>query len=182
MPQPMTSYSTSLIIYIAIIGIIILFIQPSKNIYSGPASASLWGYGMILIATLGIMFSSFAIISKMENVQTNTFSFIKSLFAHSIPSFVLIGLLTWLIVLNAQYFKDINQGDVANEYSMYSNVSFFLILIQLWIAYDHMQSSMRSDNVNYNSRMLSITYLLTVTNSLVILIMTIILKYFSTDG
>ena len=182
------TYSTSLILFIAVTGIIILFIQPSStSINVGPASASLWGYGMIMMATLGIMFSSFAILSKMEALKTNTSSFVKSLLTQSIPSLLLIGLLTWLIVLNAQYFKPINTGEVASEYSTYSNVSFFLILIQLWIAYNYMQSSMKSssDKIisdSYNNRLLSITYLLTITNSMVILIMNIILKYFSTDG
>jgi hypothetical protein len=174
----------------AFTGVIIKLIQPtSSNINVGPASASIWSYGMIMMATLGIMFSSFAIISKMDTLKTNSVSFVKSLFTQSVPSLLLIGLLTWLIVLNAQYFKNINQGDVATEYSTYSNVSFFLILIQLWIAYDYMQNSMKaktsSENIvmdSYNRRLLSVNYLLTITNSMVILIMNIILKYFSTDG
>jgi hypothetical protein len=183
----MASYTTSLIIFMAITGVIIKMIQPtSTNINVGPASASLWSYGMIMMATLGIMFSSFAIISKMDSLKTNSVFFVKSLFIQSVPSLLLIGLLTWLIVLNAQYFKNINQGEVATEYSMYSNVSFFLILLQLWIAYDYMQNSMKtSENLvmgSYNSRLLSVNYLLTITNSMVILIMNIILKYFSTDG
>jgi hypothetical protein len=181
----MASYTTSLIIFMAITGVIIKMIQPtSSNINVGPASASLWSYGMIMMATLGIMFSSFAIISKMDTLKTNSVSFVKSLFTQSVPSLLLIGLLTWLIVLNAQYFKNINQGEVATEYSMYSNVSFFLILLQLWIAYDYMQNSMKTSEVmdSYNRRLLSVNYLLTITNSMVILIMNIILKYFSTDG
>uniref|UniRef100_A0A6C0JXY6 Uncharacterized protein n=1 Tax=viral metagenome TaxID=1070528 RepID=A0A6C0JXY6_9ZZZZ len=183
----MASYNTSLIIFMAITGVIIKMIQPtSTNINVGPASASLWSYGMIMMATLGIMFSSFAIISKMDMLKSNSFSFVQSLFTQSIPSLLLIGLLTWLIVLNAEYLKHINQGEVATEYSMYSNVSFFLILIQLWIAYDYMQNSMSTSEKivtdSYNRRLLSVTYLLTITNSMVILIMNIILKYFSTDG
>ena len=181
----MASYTTSLIIFMAITGVIIKMIQPtSSNINVGPASASLWSYGMIMMATLGIMFSSFAVISKMDTLKTNSVSFVKSLFTQSVPSLLLIGLLTWLIVLNAQYFKNINQGEVATEYSMYSNVSFFLILLQLWIAYDYMQNSMKTSEVmdSYNRRLLSVNYLLTITNSMVILIMNIILKYFSTDG
>jgi len=169
----------------AITGVIIKMIQPtSSNINVGPASASLWSYGMIMMATLGIMFSSFAVISKMDTLKTDSVSFVKSLFTQSVPSLLLIGLLTWLIVLNAQYFKNINQGEVATEYSMYSNVSFFLILLQLWIAYDYMQNSMKTSEVmdSYNRRLLSVNYLLTITNSMVILIMNIILKYFSTDG
>jgi len=181
----MASYTTSLIIFMAITGVIIKMIQPtSSNINVGPASASLWSYGMIMMATLGIMFSSFAVISKMDTLKTDSVSFVKSLFTQSVPSLLLIGLLTWLIVLNAQYFKNINQGEVATEYSMYSNVSFFLILLQLWIAYDYMQNSMKTSEVmdSYNRRLLSVNYLLTITNSMVILIMNIILKYFSTDG
>jgi|AntAceMinimDraft_5_1070358.scaffolds.fasta_scaffold34297_1 hypothetical protein len=181
----MASYTTSLIIFMAITGVIIKMIQPtSSNINVGPASASLWSYGMIMMATLGIMFSSFAVINKMDTLKTNSVSFVKSLFTQSVPSLLLIGLLTWLIVLNAQYFKNINQGEVATEYSMYSNVSFFLILLQLWIAYDYMQNSMKTSEVmdSYNRRLLSVNYLLTITNSMVILIMNIILKYFSTDG
>ena len=120
----------------------------------------------------------------MDTLKTNSVSFVKSLFTQSVPSLLLIGLLTWLIVLNAQYFKNINQGEVATEYSMHSNVSFFLILLQLWIAYDYMQNSMKTSEVmdSYNRRLLSVNYLLTITNSMVILIMNIILKYFSTDG
>lgn len=183
----MASYSNSLIMFMAIAGVIIKMIQPTTtNINVGPASASLWSYGMIMMATFGIMFSSFAIISKMKPLEYTSFTFVKKIFTQSVPSLLLIGLLTWLIVLNAQFFEHINQGEVANEYSMYNNVSFFLILIQLWISYDYMQNSLStSDKMvmdNYNRRLLSVTYLLTIMNSMIILIMNIILKYFSTDG
>lgn len=178
----MASYSTSLILFIAFIGIIIKMIQPtSTNINVGPASASLWSYGMIMMSVLGIMFSSLA-LKDTSTLNSTSVSFVKSFFIQSLPSLLLIGLLSWLIVLNAQYFKPINQGEVASEYSMYSNVSFFLILIQLWVAYDYMQNSMSTKTITDNSRLLSVTYLLTLTNSMVILIMNIILKYFSTDG
>ena len=89
-------------------------------------------------------------------------------------------------------FKRINQGDVAKEYSTYSNLSTFMVIIQLGVLYKYLTDELligKGGPTNktmlieaLRSRLASVTYLLTLGNMMIASVMTIILRFFSTDG
>ena len=188
-------YDINVLVLFAFVGIIIkLFIGSSTTDDGsrGPASAAIWGYGVIAASVLGIIFITFAMATQMSKLSENSFGFVKSMLLHSLPPLLMLGILTWLITINVEYFKRINQGLVAKEYSNYSNLSTFLVIIQLAVLYKYLVDELligKGGPTNktilieaLRSRMASVTYLLTLGNLIVVSVMTIILKYFSTDG
>lgn len=159
----------------------------------GPAAGSVWGYGVTAASVLTAMFVTFALVSKMSNFEDkNTFSFVIALFTHSVPSLLLLGILAWLIAINAIYYKRINKGDVASEYYTYSNVSTLLVAVQALLLFKYMVDELKvaatSDTlkktleISMASKLASVTYLLTMANIILASIMTIVLEYFTTDG
>ena len=188
-------YDINNLVLFAFVGIIIkLFLGSSTTDDGsrGPASAAIWGYGIIAASVLGIMFITFAMATQMSKLSENSLGFVKSMLLHSLPPLLMLGILTWLITINAEYFKRINEGDVAKEYSTYSNLSTFMVMIQLGVLYKYLVDELligKGGPTNktmlieaLRSRMASVTYLLTLGNLMVASVMTIILKYFSTDG
>jgi len=185
---------------IAFIGIIIkLFIGqgPTADGSGGPASSAIWGYGTIVVAVLGIIFVTFGMAtqmaeSPMSELNENSISFIKSLFMHSLPPVLMLIILVWLISINVTYFKQINEGRVASEYNSYNNLSTIMVMIQLIALYKYMTdelhageggtTSVKALRESFGSKLASLTYLLSLGNVMVAGIMTIILKYFTTDG
>ena len=188
-------YDINNLVLFAFVGIIIkLFLGSSttEDGSRGPASAAVWGYGVIAASFLGIMFITFAMASQMTKLTQNDIGFIKSLFLHSLPPVLMLTVLIWLITINGEYFKRINQGEVAAEYNTYNNLSTFMVMIQLGVLYKYMIDELligKGGPTNktmlveaLRSRLASVTYLLTLGNMMVATVMTIILKYFSTDG
>ena len=179
----------------AFVGIIIkLFLgsETTDDGSRGPASAAIWGYGVIAASVLGIMFITFALASQMSKLSENSFGFVKSLLLHSLPPVLMLSVLVWLVSINSEYFKRINQGDVAKEYSTYSNLSTFMVIIQLGVLYKYLTDELligKGGPTNktmlieaLRSRLASVTYLLTLGNMMIASVMTIILRFFSTDG
>lgn len=188
-------YDINNLVLFAFVGIIIKLFMGSINTDDGsrgPASAAIWGYGVIAASVLGIMFITFAMATQMTKLSENSLGFVISMLLHSLPPLLMLGVLTWLITINAEYFKRINEGDVAKEYSTYSNLSTFMVMIQLGVLYKYMVDELligKGGPTNktmlfeaLKSKMASVTYLLTLGNLIVASVMTIILKYFSTDG
>lgn len=182
--------------FFALIGIIIkLFLGGSITTSgeSGPATAAVWGYGVCALAVLGIMIVTFGLTTQMTNAaKYNTLGFVFALFGHSIPALLTIGILSWLIAINMTYYKQINKGKVADEYNAYSIASTVMTIIQVIALFSYTRYELKIDQTTgimlkeitdaLSSRLASVIYLLTIGNVIFIGIMTIILKYFSTDG
>jgi len=188
-------YDINNLVLFAFVGIIIkLFLgsETTDDGSRGPASAAIWGYGVIAASVLGIMFITFALASQMSKLSENSFGFVKSLLLHSLPPVLMLSVLVWLVSINSEYFKRINQGDVAKEYSTYSNLSTFMVIIQLGVLYKYLTDELligKGGPTNktmlieaLRSRLASVTYLLTLGNMMIASVMTIILRFFSTDG
>ena len=198
------SYDINTLTLIAFIGVIIkLFLGqgPRSDGTGGPANSAIWGYGTIAVAVLGVMFVTFGLASQiakqgakttsMSRLTEDSLGFVKSLFMHSMPPLLMLMILVWLITINVQYATRINEGKVATEYQSYSNLSTIMVVIQLICLYKYLIDELKvSDSTAdmkgraeaWRSQLASITYLLSLGNVMVIGIMTIILKYFSTDG
>jgi heme/copper-type cytochrome/quinol oxidase subunit 2 len=179
----------------AIIGVIIkMFFSNDYSVdgLSGPANTNIWGYGVISFSLLGLLFVTYSLTyqkdqkDQKDKVNFNSISFLQELFNYSIPSFLLLFILFWLIMLNITYYTPINKGNVSSEFVNYSFVSSFVILIQLFVVYKFIREKFNNHNNNKQNTMAHsyklLSYLLTLSNIILIGIMTIILKYYSTDG
>lgn len=190
------SFDITNLSFFALIGILVkLFLGGSTSAsgLSGPASASVWGYGLCAIAVLGMMIVTFGLTTKMTNVSKyNTLGFVGALLGHSLPAILTLAVLTWLITINGAYYKRINEGKVASEFNTYSTGSTILVVSQIVALVVFMRDQLTADIARtaegkqiseaLGSRLASVTYLLTVINFMFAGVQTIILKYFSTDG
>lgn len=170
-----------------IVGIIIkLFFKTNttNDGSSGPASSSIWGYGLVSIAVFSIMFLSFSLASNMVNLNKDSFGFIKQLLSDSLPSILTLIVLIWLIVLNVTYFKRINQGKISNDYNQFSKISTVFLIIQLGLLFTYMREQMSSNPLNKigSKNIFYILCAVTFINCVFLSMMNIILKFFSTDG
>ena len=181
-------YVTSIMLVFSIIGICIkiFFSTITGSSSQGPAAAAVWGYGIVALSILCVMFVSFGLAENMNRLNDKSFSFVKELSGAGVPSLLMLGILTWLIVLNVIYFKKINIGDVASEYSTYSLISTLLVIFQLIFLFkfifDDIGVTKNSTSAKLAKEMASVSNLLAVLNLIFAGILTIILKYFSTDG
>jgi len=166
----------------SIVGIIIkLFFKSdiTQDGSSGPAQASIWGYGVVSLSVFSVMFLSFALASNMKNLNTDIFGFIKELLSDSLPSLLTLLILVWLITLNVTYFKRINQGKISGEYNQFSQINTIFLVIQIIVLFMFLRDQMSSTP---NNKMSYVVYAMTFINVILISMMNIILRFFSTDG
>ena len=168
--------------------------EPSKNGMSGPASAAVWGYGTILLSLTGMLIVSFALTTR-KNISGGLMSFLKGLLSSSLPTVLMVVIITWLLSQSINYYTRINKGDVAPEYNAFSTASSILVAIQLLVLlkflYDTSKSATASAKGSgvasdiysaLSSQMSTIGYVLAFVNILITGIMQVILAFFSTDG
>ena len=170
----------------------------SEDGTSGRATSTVWGYGVVVVAIFTMMVITFALGAKQPNISKGYFSFFKGVMTYSMPSFLTVLILAWIIVMNLAYYKRINQGAVATDFYMFSNGTTTLIIFQLIalfkfligkIKYDEAlkcnDSSVDNECVELrknNDRLSFAIFFVTFMNFVMVGIMNIILTYFSTDG
>lgn len=188
-------YDITVMAVFAIIGICIKLFFGNKTTSDGsqgPASAATWGYGIVAMSILSIIFVTFALASRMNNIYLSPIKFIKQLVKNSLPPLLLFSVLVWLIALNVTYFRRINEGKVASEYNLYSNISTLLVIIQLIFVFKYLKDELSLTKAvtatkstierALTSELASVTYVLTILNLIFAGIMNIILEFYSTDG
>jgi len=180
-----TEYVINNLMAFSIVGIIIkLFFKSDLTVdgTSGPANASLWGYGVVALSIFAVMFLSFSLASNMSNLNKDLFGFIKELFADSMPSLLTLLILVWLVALNVTYFKRINQGKVSSEYVQFSKVNTIFLVIQIIVLFMFLRDQSSGNSTGAGSKMSYVVYIMTAINVILISMMNIILTFFSTDG
>jgi len=164
----------------------------TENGTSGPASSTIWGYGLSVISLFSLAFISLALANCMQMVEQGVGPFISSFGSgYFIPIFLLLLVLIWIIAINIIYFKRINQNKVAKEYHQYSFMSSVLIIFQLVLLYQYF-SNLFSTNQGKSgvivkhglvaSQSASILYIFTLLNFILAGMMQIVLEFYSTDG
>ena len=184
MPSTTNEYLVNNFMAFAIVGIIIkLFFQSNitPDGTSGPANASIWGYGVVSLSIFSIMFLSFALASNMTNLEKSLFGFMTQLFSESLPSMITLLVLVWLITLNVTYFKRINQGKLSSDYNQFSTITSILLIIQLIVLFMFLRDQ-TAVNPSGNKNLGYVVYAVTFINVIYIGMMNIILKFFTTDG
>ena len=162
---------------------------------NGPASSALWGYGLASMAIFFLMFVQRRRTSSGSRSTTavsgitslNDFTAKMSSFFHSmqeiLPALLMFIVLSWLVILNYQYYSQINKGNVTTEYSQFSNISTIMVIFQMAILFKYIYIEDPSKKRDpQDAKYASASYLTALLNVIFIGMMNIIIVYFSTDG
>lgn len=186
---------------LALAGIMIIyFFQENYSLSgtTGPARTTIWGLGLTAFA---IFFMVFISISKKFNPANDESSglfskIINTLLNDSLPILILLMLLIYVIYLNFIYFKKINRNNVSNTYATFSLYSLIFFVIQIFISVKYLYNELQYRYSKYpvndaiyvrksketTSLIKNISLILGTINFLFIVIMHILLEFFSTDG
>jgi hypothetical protein len=191
------------LVVLAIAGIIVkIFFEENytKLGNSGPASTTIWGYGLTSISLVLMIFMSIYLTRKSSEdnklllergeKDTSIFSYyISILSSGSIPIILTLGIVIYIISINFIYFTRINSNKVSSSYSIYSFFSSLLIVIQIGIIIKYMFSILNGINTKNNTvksneqAILKGLSLIVITiNYIFVFILHILLAFFSTDG
>ena len=185
---------------LAYVGIIIkLFFKndETKLGHNGPASTNIWGYGLTALAVFIMIFISLSDQSKTKSSSTDPdeeegiLTYISNLvMTDTLPIILTFCILVYIIILNFKHYYKINQGKVADSYYTYSLFSSILIIVQISIICKYMFntiSHLKDEEANKkkyieNPLLKNLIYILSTINIIFVLIIHILLYYFSTDG
>ena len=188
------------LVVLASFGIIIkLFFQEnySKLGNIGPASTTIWGYGLTALSLFLMIFMSLYLTkattdrAHLEN-NDSIFKFITNIVMSStLPIVLTLAIVVYIIMLNFSYFVRINSNNVSDSYHVYSFFTSLLLILQIALIVKYMynlldkkNSGSSDDNKKETEALLikSATHILSVVNFIFVLIIHILLAFFSTDG
>lgn len=131
-----------------------------------------------LVSCAGILF--LLILSTLFSVNKNSTSIenIKSMINSSMPIFFTLMVITYTMIMHLIFKDSLIIGNVANQYYSYLSFSSLLILMQIVILIKYIKSIQNKESTQLNTVLYTITFL----NIIVLGIMNIILRFFSTDG
>ena len=178
-----------IIVILAVMGIVIKLFFPEKFSRlgnTGPATSTIWGYGLTAIA-LSIMIFMGIYVSK--NIFEQNGDFVSMLFSNVSPVFFTLLIILYTIFLNFRYFKRINSNRVTNEYHTYSFMSSVLTIMQIGLVttylFFYLSNTDKKDGPNFNNIKIELSknavYILSVINFLFLMMINISLQFFSTD-
>ena len=194
------------LVVLACAGIIIkIFFQANIDEtagHVGPASTTIWGYGITAFALFIMTFMSFYMSDRnnkfieSENKKNGTTeetsfftSLIKIIMGDGIPIFLTFCVLIYVIYINFVHFNRINRGAVSDSYYTYSFYSSLLIIIQITLIIKYMYNSLgllnkTKDNkdIKQTTMIKSASYILVLINLVFVMIQHILLSFYSTDG
>lgn len=159
----------------------------SNTDYNGPATSTIWGYGLSAISLFTLIFVSISLATKCSVDEESLGVFFGKFFSKSLPILCLLLILVWIIILNVVYFKRINQKRVAKEYNTYSFISSVLIIIQLAVLFKAMTLEINQDKKTkgelfIKNNLPKMSYIITLFNFIFVGMMNVVLKFYSTDG
>ena len=178
-----------IIVVLAVMGIIIKLFFPEKFSRlgnTGPATSTIWGYGLTAIA-LSIMLFMGIYVSK--NIFEKNGNFVEMLFSNVSPIFFTLLVIMYAIFLNFRYFKRINSNRVTNEYHTYSFMSSVLTIIQIGLVttylFYYLSNTDKEGGNDFNNMKIELSknavYILSVINFLFLMMINISLQFFSKD-
>ena len=194
------------LVVLAIAGVIVkMFFEENytKLGTSGPASTTIWGYGLTGIALVLMIFMAIYLTSTNEKQQNKLLLerganeksifqyYISILSSGAIPVILTLGIIVYIISLNFIYYTRINSNKVSSSYTVYSFFSSLLIIIQIGIIIKYMysilngiqsQTSNNNEKRNKQSILKGLSLIVTTINFIFVLILHILLAFFSTDG
>ena len=175
-PASTVPYLLNVFIYLALAGsVVALFMQSgvSSDGLSGPAVASLWGYGTIGVALMGTIY--LALGAGMRAAGTSGF---KAFVMESLPATASLAIVVWAVALNILYFKPINRGFVTPTYNGLSKLLAAMLIASAGTS----MYGLKQNIENESSQIGNVAYLFSVYGGLVLIMMNISLAFFSTQG
>jgi hypothetical protein len=187
------------LVVLAMAGIIVkIFFQESHSKLgdSGPASTTIWGYGLTATALFLMTFMAIYLTTKTKMLEgehdSGLFSYYISLISQgALPIALTLGVVIYIISLNYLYFKRINSNKVSTSFGTYSNFSSLLIMLQIGIIIKYMYSMLNAIvtkqtgneiHKKEQSILKGLSLILITLNYLFVFILHILLAFFSTDG
>lgn len=189
------------LVVLAYSGIIIkLFFQDSytKLGNAGPASTTIWGYGLTALSLFLMIFMSIYLSGteedkspSFENYEGIFSYYISLIFNNTLPILFTLGIVIYIIILNYIYFIRINSNRVSKSYHTYSFFSSLLLIIQISLIVKYMFNMLTSlsgttvdssKQSKSNILVKSASFVLVTFNFLFVMIIHILLAFFSTDG
>lgn len=189
-------FDTTTMLMLSVAGLLVkLFLSggATKDGSTGPASATIWGYGLTAISFIGLLVVVISLTSG-EAMKLPVLQAIKEMVKSSFPVMATLVVLGWIIVINMTYLTRINQGKVAPEFHQFSFFSTVLILLQLLVVFKFILDTIGVDLVPNTNPMLkkaeqvitseltSVTIVLTLLNLIFAGMMQVVVEFFSTDG
>lgn len=181
---------------LAVLGLFFrMFVIPNNDMTGeqGPATSTLWGYGISSICILCILFITYGLSKKefMEiknfspDIKDGFFSNISYILSDGMIFIIVLVLLALIIVLNYVYYQKINIGIVPGSFESFNYISNLFMIIQFLLIFQFINIRMFGEQ-NKSSMMIGIinaaTYFISTINIIFVIIMYILLKYYSTDG
>jgi hypothetical protein len=144
-------------------------------------NASITGYTTMIVSMLLIM--SVILNGFTQNTKgTTTFQIISNLLITLGPFLLILGIIASLMYLLITYKTIISEGHVSSYYGTFSFLSSMLILVQMYLLNDGIDSE-QFQKTNKISKITSSIFCLTaVLNTICVMILYVLLKYYTTDG
>ena len=178
------------LIVLACAGIMIkIFFQEnySKLGNIGPATTTIWGYGLTSLALSIMIFVAISYTNRTGGTTGDLFgeriNFYSSL-GMITPIVVTLLVIIYIIYLNIIFFTRINSNKVTPDYHTYSFMSSTLLLLQIVLISNYLLKTLKNNEASEDitielTKML--TYILSVVNIVFIVMIHISLVFFSTD-
>lgn len=170
-----TIYKAS--IYASIVAFIIGFFTNSE----ASLGAYIAGYSVLVFGIMMILVILFTNVLKVT-ANDSSLQILYSILMTSGPFILMLGVISFVLYLLIQFKNNIIEGHIAPGYNSFSNITVMLILAQLYLVINNINT----DNFKSSGKMSKVTssiiYLLGVLSGISSIILYTILKYYSTDG
>ena len=143
--------------------------------------ATISGY-CLLILFIGLMLVVLLKNIAKNNVNTSFFHTLLSIIGTLGPFLLLLGVIGFLMYLNIFYMTPIINNQVSQGYHSFNKISLALILAQIFIVYQNIDSESFKTTNKVSKITFSLMYLFGILTLICSLDLYTILKYFRTDG
>jgi len=161
----------------SLVAFIIGFFSQSKT----SLGAYIAGYSVL---TLGIMMILIILFNNILRISPNgsSFQILYSILMTTGPFLLMLAVIGFVLYLLINYKNKIIEGNISTSYNSFSTIIVLLLLIQVYFVY----TSITTDNFKSTGKISKVTssliYLLGVLTAICSIILSTILKYYSTDG
>ena len=179
------------LIVLACAGIIIkLFFKESYSKLGniGPATTTIWGYGLTAVSLTIMIFVAISYTNVKQDNNNNELFGTRVTFLASLgmvaPILLTLLVIVYIIYLNTVYFIRINSNKVTPDYHTYSFMSSSLLLLQIVLISTFLLRTLNKSDIKEDLSLeltKLLTYILAVVNFIFIIMIHITLVFFSTD-
>lgn len=134
--------------------------------------------------TLGIMMILIVLFNNVLRVTENSsaLQILYSILMTSGPFILILAVISFVLFLLINYQDKIIAGQVAPSYNSFSNIIVMLLLVQVYLVYTNINTDTFESSGKIPKVTSSLVYLLGVLTGICSIILSTILKYYSTDG